>query len=143
MVGHYLGEFSVSYRPVKHGRPGIGATHCAYLTAPPHSRHTDVPATQLRVSSLSSKGFITCCLGSGARHVVFYLCSLSVPTTHAATVSLKSLCIQHAHMGYAFWDCTICGIQEKGLNDRETFDKHNFNKRGISLESRVRWQSER
>ncbi|ETW78994.1 hypothetical protein HETIRDRAFT_410838 [Heterobasidion irregulare TC 32-1] len=27
MVGHYLGEFSVSYRPVKHGRPGIGATH--------------------------------------------------------------------------------------------------------------------
>ena len=45
MVGHYLGEFSVSYKPVKHGRPGvrtpfllhfsqltileqIGATHC-------------------------------------------------------------------------------------------------------------------
>ncbi|KAJ3821378.1 ribosomal protein S19-domain-containing protein [Lentinula raphanica] len=28
MTGHYLGEFSVSYRPVKHGRPGIGATHC-------------------------------------------------------------------------------------------------------------------
>ncbi|RKF63225.1 40S ribosomal protein S15 [Erysiphe neolycopersici] len=27
MVGHYLGEFSISYRPVKHGRPGIGATH--------------------------------------------------------------------------------------------------------------------
>jgi len=27
MVGHYLGEFSVSYKPVKHGRPGIGATH--------------------------------------------------------------------------------------------------------------------
>ncbi|KAH9965030.1 ribosomal protein S19-domain-containing protein [Lactifluus volemus] len=22
MVGHYLGEFSVSYKPVKHGRPG-------------------------------------------------------------------------------------------------------------------------
>eukprot|EP01064_Diplonema_japonicum_P034291 TRINITY_DN706_c0_g1_i1.p1 TRINITY_DN706_c0_g1~~TRINITY_DN706_c0_g1_i1.p1 ORF type:complete len:155 (+),score=55.02 TRINITY_DN706_c0_g1_i1:60-524(+) len=27
MVGHYLGEFSISYKPVTHGRPGIGATH--------------------------------------------------------------------------------------------------------------------
>jgi small subunit ribosomal protein S15e len=27
MLGHYLGEFSMSYKPVKHGRPGIGATH--------------------------------------------------------------------------------------------------------------------
>mmetsp|Transcript_1479 Transcript_1479/g.2126 ORF Transcript_1479/g.2126 Transcript_1479/m.2126 type:complete len:148 (-) Transcript_1479:149-592(-) len=27
MVSHYLGEFSISYKPVKHGRPGIGATH--------------------------------------------------------------------------------------------------------------------
>uniref|UniRef100_A0A7S3D2I5 40S ribosomal protein S15 n=1 Tax=Palpitomonas bilix TaxID=652834 RepID=A0A7S3D2I5_9EUKA len=27
MVGHYLGEFSLSYKPVRHGRPGIGATH--------------------------------------------------------------------------------------------------------------------
>jgi len=27
MVGFYLGEFSISYIPVKHGRPGIGATH--------------------------------------------------------------------------------------------------------------------
>eukprot|EP01004_Peranema_trichophorum_P010186 NODE_8954_length_631_cov_172.653543_g8326_i0.p1 GENE.NODE_8954_length_631_cov_172.653543_g8326_i0~~NODE_8954_length_631_cov_172.653543_g8326_i0.p1 ORF type:complete len:151 (-),score=25.64 NODE_8954_length_631_cov_172.653543_g8326_i0:64-516(-) len=27
MVGHYLGEFSLTYKPVKHGRPGIGATH--------------------------------------------------------------------------------------------------------------------
>eukprot|EP00996_Jenningsia_fusiforme_P006329 NODE_7633_length_457_cov_346.321078_g7182_i0.p2 GENE.NODE_7633_length_457_cov_346.321078_g7182_i0~~NODE_7633_length_457_cov_346.321078_g7182_i0.p2 ORF type:complete len:152 (+),score=46.32 NODE_7633_length_457_cov_346.321078_g7182_i0:2-457(+) len=27
MVGHYLGEFSLTYHPVKHGRPGIGATH--------------------------------------------------------------------------------------------------------------------
>jgi small subunit ribosomal protein S15e len=27
MTGHYLGEFSISYKPVKHGRPGIGATH--------------------------------------------------------------------------------------------------------------------
>ncbi len=27
MVGHYLAEFSISYKPVMHGRPGIGATH--------------------------------------------------------------------------------------------------------------------
>ncbi|XP_055346847.1 40S ribosomal protein S15-like [Paramacrobiotus metropolitanus] len=27
MIGHYLGEFSMTYKPVKHGRPGIGATH--------------------------------------------------------------------------------------------------------------------
>ncbi|ATY60754.1 ribosomal protein S15, eukaryotic/archaeal [Cordyceps militaris CM01] len=27
MVGHYLAEFSISYKPVKHGRPGIGATN--------------------------------------------------------------------------------------------------------------------
>merc|ERR1712025_208228 len=27
MIGHYLGGFSISYKPVKHGRPGIGATH--------------------------------------------------------------------------------------------------------------------
>jgi len=50
MTGHYLGEFSCSYRPVKHGRPGvsspsfflsasllinlflqIGATHCMHF----------------------------------------------------------------------------------------------------------------
>ena len=27
MIGHYTGEFSLSYKPVRHGRPGIGATH--------------------------------------------------------------------------------------------------------------------
>ncbi len=27
MVGLYLGEFSISYRPVRHGRPGIGSTN--------------------------------------------------------------------------------------------------------------------
>ena len=27
MIGHYLGEFSITYKPVKHGRPSIGATH--------------------------------------------------------------------------------------------------------------------
>ncbi|MBA0653021.1 hypothetical protein Goklo_020227, partial [Gossypium klotzschianum] len=27
MISHYLAEFSISYKPVKHRRPGIGATH--------------------------------------------------------------------------------------------------------------------
>ncbi|KLO19061.1 ribosomal protein S19 [Schizopora paradoxa] len=27
MTGHYLGEFSLSYKPVAHGKPGIGATN--------------------------------------------------------------------------------------------------------------------
>jgi ribosomal protein S19 len=31
MTGHYLAEFSISYKPVKHGRPGIGATHCTCI----------------------------------------------------------------------------------------------------------------
>ena len=26
MIGHYTGEFSITYKPVKHGKPGIGAT---------------------------------------------------------------------------------------------------------------------
>ena len=34
MTGHYLAEFSISYKPVKHGRPGIGATHCTYGFVP-------------------------------------------------------------------------------------------------------------
>eukprot|EP00672_Neobodo_designis_P017304 CAMPEP_0174826610 /NCGR_PEP_ID=MMETSP1114-20130205/31_1 /TAXON_ID=312471 /ORGANISM="Neobodo designis, Strain CCAP 1951/1" /LENGTH=151 /DNA_ID=CAMNT_0016060145 /DNA_START=38 /DNA_END=493 /DNA_ORIENTATION=+ len=27
MIGRYLAEFSLTYKPVMHGRPGIGATH--------------------------------------------------------------------------------------------------------------------
>lgn len=26
MIGHYLAEFSISYKPTRHGRPGIGGT---------------------------------------------------------------------------------------------------------------------
>jgi len=29
MIGHYLGEFSITYKPVKHGRPGMGSTGSA------------------------------------------------------------------------------------------------------------------
>ncbi|KAI7757791.1 hypothetical protein M8C21_029167, partial [Ambrosia artemisiifolia] len=34
MIGHYLAEFSISYKPVKHGRPGIGATHSSSSVIP-------------------------------------------------------------------------------------------------------------
>ncbi|XP_033079055.1 40S ribosomal protein S15-like [Trachypithecus francoisi] len=27
MISHYLGEFSITYEPVKHCRPGLGGTH--------------------------------------------------------------------------------------------------------------------
>jgi small subunit ribosomal protein S15e len=29
MIGHYLGEFAITYKPVAHGRPGIAATSAA------------------------------------------------------------------------------------------------------------------
>ncbi|KAK1263597.1 40S ribosomal protein S15 [Acorus gramineus] len=32
MIGHYLAEFSISHKPVKHGRLGIGATHSSRLS---------------------------------------------------------------------------------------------------------------
>ncbi len=27
MIGLYLAEFSITYKPTLHGRPGLGATH--------------------------------------------------------------------------------------------------------------------
>jgi ribosomal protein S19 len=41
MTGHYLAEFSISYKPVKHGRPGIGATHCEYSSITHRYYYTD------------------------------------------------------------------------------------------------------
>lgn len=26
IISHYFGEFSITYKPIKHGRPGVGAT---------------------------------------------------------------------------------------------------------------------
>jgi hypothetical protein len=39
MIGFYLGEFSITYKPVRHGRPGIGATHSSRFvsSSPIHS----------------------------------------------------------------------------------------------------------
>lgn len=38
-MGFYLGEFSITYKPVRHGRPGIGATHSSRFvsSSPIHS----------------------------------------------------------------------------------------------------------
>lgn len=32
MVGYYLGEFSITYKPIRHSRPGIGATSASKFT---------------------------------------------------------------------------------------------------------------
>merc|ERR1712198_479384 len=51
MIGHYLGEFSITYKPVKHGRPGIGATHsCRTLSL----------ARSQSVVCLSLPNFVSC-----------------------------------------------------------------------------------
>lgn len=31
MTGHYLGEFSITYKPVGHGRAGLGATAARFI----------------------------------------------------------------------------------------------------------------
>ena len=41
MMGHYLGEFSITYKPVKHGRPGIGATHSSRFIPLKWDGHTN------------------------------------------------------------------------------------------------------
>merc|ERR1719455_42823 len=31
MIGHYLAEFSITYKPIRHGRPGIGSTSSRFI----------------------------------------------------------------------------------------------------------------
>ena len=33
MIGHYLGEFSLTYKPVRHGKVGVGATRSSKFTS--------------------------------------------------------------------------------------------------------------
>ena len=33
MIGRYLGEFAITYKPTRHGRPGVGATKGSQHTA--------------------------------------------------------------------------------------------------------------
>ena len=34
MIGHYLGEFSLTYKPIRHGKVGVGATRSSKFTSP-------------------------------------------------------------------------------------------------------------
>ena len=52
MVGHYLGEFSITYKPVSHGRAGIGATKV-------------IPLRAAQVKQYSRKGLILEVGGNG------------------------------------------------------------------------------
>jgi small subunit ribosomal protein S15e len=31
MVGHFIGEFSLTYHPVQHGRPGVGSAASKFV----------------------------------------------------------------------------------------------------------------
>merc|ERR1712078_94491 len=31
MIGQYLAEFSITYKPIRHGRPGIGSTSSRFI----------------------------------------------------------------------------------------------------------------
>ncbi|XP_047043251.1 40S ribosomal protein S15-3-like [Lolium rigidum] len=44
IIGHYLAEFSLSYKPVKHGRPGTGATHSSRLLIPTYGPNGSSPS---------------------------------------------------------------------------------------------------
>ena len=83
MVGHYLAEFSCSYKPVKHGRPGIGATHSSRLLV------FLACCTCNKVPNLS----ITASLSSrGPGFMTFYVAFIH----HSCAVVQKQYAIMHA-----------------------------------------------
>lgn len=43
MTGHYLGEFSCSYKPVKHGRPGVSSNFFFFFSILEHVEFTFCP----------------------------------------------------------------------------------------------------
>ncbi|KAG0475511.1 hypothetical protein HPP92_015197 [Vanilla planifolia] len=53
MIGHYLAEFSISYKPVKHGRPGIGATHSSRKSLQGTAPSPTIPSQVLPLVFLS------------------------------------------------------------------------------------------
>lgn len=55
MIGHYLGEFSITYKPVKHGRPGIGATHPTPFLCPSFPFYRKLQKHQGALPSLQPK----------------------------------------------------------------------------------------
>ncbi|KAG0473867.1 hypothetical protein HPP92_015724 [Vanilla planifolia] len=63
MIGHYLAEFSISYKPVKHGRPGIGATHSS-------SFHGNVDGVVGGVRTVQKAASVVGPNGSGKSNVI-------------------------------------------------------------------------
>jgi hypothetical protein len=58
MTGHYLGEFSCSYRPVKHGRPGVSSSSL-FLSASFHKSFSSDRCHPLYALRLISS-FLSC-----------------------------------------------------------------------------------
>ncbi|KAI0924584.1 ribosomal protein S15, variant 3 [Taiwanofungus camphoratus] len=87
MTGHYLAEFSCSYRPVKHGRPGIGATHSSRLYVSGDSSSFCSDADVSRLAAFLSSKRIGCHL----------LCVRSPPCALVSkSTSQYALCLAHA-----------------------------------------------
>jgi hypothetical protein len=51
MIGRYLGEFSITYKPTRHGKAGVGATKGSAHTALKWS----LPVRSIAISSIISK----------------------------------------------------------------------------------------
>uniref|UniRef100_A0A3B3CH44 40S ribosomal protein S15 n=1 Tax=Oryzias melastigma TaxID=30732 RepID=A0A3B3CH44_ORYME len=58
MCGHYLGEFSITYKPVKHGRPGIGSFPSFLQNQPPSVLLHSSPGYQTCPSPPHHLGFL-------------------------------------------------------------------------------------
>ena len=92
MTGHYLAEFSCSYKPVKHGRPGIGATHCEYRpgTCTVHAKADvslplSVPFHSPQVNAhIQIRGLLSLC---------FYL----ITVLFAVSLMISFRCLHHVH----------------------------------------------
>ena len=66
MIGHYLAEFSISYKPVKHGRPGIDATHSSRFIMELAFRYDNLSLLYISVYAIPSLfvpsfGYSLCC----------------------------------------------------------------------------------
>ncbi|KAI0343254.1 ribosomal protein S19 [Trametopsis cervina] len=116
MTGHYLAEFSCSYKPVKHGRPGIGATHCKFPHLQPLSlrkcawinlsvfaalQHLDSSPSSKRTLRIFVLCVFTCsCLSS---FFIIFSARPRLSATHAMCYPRNK-----SNMQYAYHACLIC-----------------------------------
>lgn len=78
MTGHYLAEFSCSYRPVKHGRPGVCLPLISRKSSYSHPILRSVLLTRL-VSSPSSN----CWVFLSVYHCILYMSNKIMPMLHS------------------------------------------------------------